>query len=89
MLPGKLHPLMSLCMDICWSKGFIKKVEGKNNVHAGFDIAKNVFFSFFMFISLAKDENPLDLDCSYPAYSLTPPLIQTQLEPSHRIILFF
>lgn len=51
-------------------------------MHAGFDIAKNVFF--FMFISLAKDENPLDLE----AYSLTSPLIQTQLELSHRIILF-
>lgn len=58
-------------------------------MHAGFDVAKNVIFSFFIFIYLAKDENLLDLDHSYPAYSLTPPLIQTQLELSHRIILYF
>lgn len=46
------------------------------------------FLLFYVHLS-GKWWKPLDLDCSYSAYSLTPPLIQTQLELSHRIIFFY
>lgn len=43
-----LLPLMSLSMDTLWGREVKERWKAKINIHAGFDVVKNVFFCFIV-----------------------------------------